>query len=375
MRGEPMRAFVVAASAASLLLACSDEAGSKPDAGASRADGGADEAAFDTGTELRIPVPETGRVYVELATPAIVTPAGDPKTSADWDLAFEGLDLFTNSGVSGSGKGAAFGPLDAITFIGDTAPLVPFLAPDKAGGAFLDWYAYDGSSHALWSRYHVYGVRDGARLWKVQILTYYGQRDGAAVSSLYKIRYAELTSGGSGATREVADLDGTAGGLTAPPASPSECLDLASGARTMLTPDAARASTAWHLCFRRDSISVNGESGGPRGITAVDLDADKTAGETVSALVAKTADGEKAAFDAALATSFDGRTWRGDRVVSAFSDKWIDPVRSPLAPANAAWLVQDAAGTKKFLVGFISFQNPTPKSPGTVVVRIKPVKG
>lgn len=369
-----MRAFVTAAFAASFLFACSDEAGSKPDAGAPGADGGSGTAAFDRGTELRIPVPDSGRVYVKLATPAIVTPGGDPKTSTDWDAAFEGFDVFTNSGVSGSGKGASFGPLDAITFIGDSAPQVPFLTQDKAGGAFLEWYAYEGSSHALWSRYHVYGVRDGSRLWKVQILTYYGQRDGAAVSALYKIRYAELTSDGSGTTQEMADLDGTAGGLTASASAPSECVDLSSGARTMLTPDAARASTAWHLCFRRDSISVNGEIGGPRGITAVDLDADKTAGETAVDLKAKTADSERAAFDAVATASFDGKTFRGDRVVSAFSDKWIDPARSLLAPANAAWLVQDAAGTQKFLLGFTSFQSPTSKSPGTVVVRVKPVK-
>ncbi|MBX3219055.1 MAG: HmuY family protein [Labilithrix sp.] len=372
-----MRALVPVALATSLLFACSDEAGSKPtgDAPAADADGGAEAAAFDTGTELRIDVPESGRVYVKLAPPAVVTPEGDPKTSTNWDVAFEGVDVFTNSGVSGAGKGGGFGPLDAITFIGDTAPSVPFITQDKAGGAFLDWYAYEGASHALWSRYHVHGVRDGSRLWKVQVLTYYGQRDGATVPALYKLRYAELTAGGDPSTRELSDLDGTAGGLGASASAPSECLDLGSGARTMLTPDAARASSEWHLCFRRDSISVNGEIGGPRGVTATDLDADKTASEAIDAVKTKTADGEKATFDAATAASFDGKTFRGDRVVSAFSDKWIEPAKAPLAPVNVTWLVQDAAGTQKFFLGFTSFQSPTSKSPGTVVVRIKPVKG
>jgi hypothetical protein len=369
---------MAAFAASCLVAACSDEAGSKPDAGAAGMNGDAGAAAFDTGTELRIPVPESGRVYVKLATPAIVTPGGDPRTSTDWDIAFEGFDVFTNGGGSGSGKGAGFGPLDAITFIEATAPQAPFLTQDKAGGAFRDWYSYEGAAHALWSRYHVYGVRDGSRLWKAQILAYYGQRDGAAVAALYKIRYAELTSGASGAsgaTKELSDLDGTAGGLAASTSAPSECLDLGTGARMALAPDAARTSTVWHLCFRRDSISVNGGIGGPRGVNAVDLDADKTAGETADGVKAKTADSEKAAFDAALAASFDGKTFRGDRVVSAFSDTWIDATKSPLAPANAAWLVQDAAGTQKFLLGFTSFQSPTSKSPGTVVVRVKPVKG
>ena len=370
---QPM--FVSAIGVCALLAACSDTAASKPDAGAASADGGADVATFDTGTELRIPVPESGRVFVKLAPPAIVTSPGDPTTSADWDLAFEGFEVFTNSGASGSGKGAGFGPLDAVTFVADTAPQVPFLTTDKAGGAFLGWNAYDASTHALFSRFHVYGVREGARLWKVQILTYYGQRDGAAVSALYKIRCAELTPSGSGATQELGDIDGTAGGREAPPTVPSECLDLGSGARMMLTPDAARASAAWHLCFRRDSITVNGEMGGPRGVAAVDLDDERTPSETVTAVMVKTAEGERASFDAAVAASFEGKVFRGDRIVSAFGTRWIDAAKSPLAPESAAWLVLDATGNQKFLLGFTSFEGPTTKSPGTVVVRVKPVKG
>ncbi len=374
-----MRALVIAAVAAPLaLVACSDEPGPGSNPAAELGtlpDGGDGAAVFDTGTELRVPVPESGRVYVKLASPAVVTPAGDPKTALDWDLAFEGFDVFTNSGASGGGQAAGFGPLDAITFIGDTAPQVPFLTQDEAGGAFLDWYAYEGASHALWSRYHVYGVRDGSRLWKLQLLTYYGQRDGAAVAALYKVRYAELTAGASGATQELSDLDGTAGGLSASPSSPSECLDLGTGARVMLAPEEARTSSAWHVCFRRDAISVNGEIGGPRGVTAVDLDADKRATETVDGVMAKSADSEKATFDAATSASFDGKTFRGDRIVTAFGDRWIEAAKSPIAPVEAAWLVRDAAGAQKFLLGFTSFENPTSKSPGVVVVRIKPVKG
>ena len=371
-----MRDLVMSAIAASLVaVGCSDSASAKPDAGTSASGRDPDAASFDTGTELRVVVPEAGRVYVKLGSPAVVTPSGDPKASLDWDLAFEGFDVFTNGGVSGSGKAAAFGPLDAITFVGQAAPQVPFLTEDKAGGAFRDWYLYEGETHALWSRYHVYGVRDGERLWKVQILSYYGQRDGAAVAALYRLRYAELTAGADGVTRELTDIDGTAGGISAPEDAPSECLDLGSGARTMLTPEAARASGAWHLCFRRDAISVNGETGGPRGTGAVDLAADAIAGESAADVKARTADGEKPAFEGVALAAFDGKTFRGDRVVSAFSDKWVDVEASPLAPAYAAWLVQDASGTQKFLLGFTSFQAPTSKSPGTVVVRVKPVKG
>ncbi len=368
----------VASFAGTLLLAgCSDSAGSKPDAGTDPlGDAGTAATAFDSGTELRVTVPESGRVFVKLNPPTVVAVGPDPKASLAWDVAFEGFDVFTNSGVSGSGQAGAFGPLDAITFLGDTAPSTPFVFPDNPGGAFLDWYAYEGSpAHALWSRYHVVGVKDGARLWKVQILTYYGQRDGASISGLYKIRYAELTATGASATEELTNLDATAGGAQALPTAPSECLDLASGARSMLTPEAARASSAWHLCFRRQSIGVNGEIGGPRGIGAVDLGADKVSSKTLDAVKASTAESEKPRFDAVTAASFDGKVFRGDRVVSGFEDAWIDRSVAPIKPANAAWLVVSADGQQKVLLGFGAYENSTTKSPGTVVMRIKPVKG
>ncbi|MBX3226749.1 MAG: HmuY family protein [Labilithrix sp.] len=324
-------------------------------------DAGADAAAsFDTGVELRVEVPATGRVYVRLEPPSVVG-AGDA-----WDLAFEGLDVYTNSGSSGSGKGGAFGPLDGITFLGDQAPQVPFITQDEPGGAFRNWYAYEGSTHALYSRFHTYGVKDGDRIWKVQLLSYYGERDGAAVSALLRVRYAEV----GGAAQEIT-LDGTAGGPNSPADSPSECIDFGTGARSMLTPAAALASSAWHICARRDSIFVNGEKGGPRGITAVDLQAAETATETLSAVQTRTPESTAAAFDAVNRASFDGKTFRGDRIVSAFSDRWIEND----APVNAAWLVVDAAGAQKVLVGFVRFEGATTASPGTVVMRIKPVKG
>jgi hypothetical protein len=378
---------IVAAVAASLVfVACSDEAGpgatspvaapgtsQSPSAGTPQ-DGAVDPSLFDGVPALHVMVPESGRVYVKLAPPSVVVPAGDPATSLDWDLAFEGFDVFTNSGASGAGQAASFGPLDAVTFLDAVAPKVPFLVQDKAGGAFLDWYAYDESSHALWSRYHVYGVRDGARLWKVQLLGYYGQRDGAAVPAIYKIRYAELTAGGSGPTIELPDVDGTAGGISAGPGAPSECLDLGTGGRAMLSADEARASSAWHLCFRRDAVTVNGGIGGSRGVVAVDLAAAAHASETLDSVMERTADGEKPAFDAAALASFEGKTFHGDRIVTAFSDQWIDATKSPIAPAFATWIVREAAGTQKYLLGFAAFEAPTATSPGVVDVRVKPVK-
>ncbi|HEX7667255.1 MAG TPA: HmuY family protein, partial [Polyangiaceae bacterium] len=292
----------------------------------------------------------------------------------DWDLAFQGFDIFTNGGVSGGGKGSAFGPLDALQFLEDGPPDVPFMTSDQAGGAFLKWYAYDSNGHVLYSRFHVYGVKSGSSLFKVQILTYYAVQNGAATSGLYQIRYADITSG-QGKEHDLT-IDGTAGGVSGPATAPSGCLDLASGNVTMLAPADAATSTAWDLCFRRETVSVNGEVGGPRGVGAIDLEASAVATEVLSDVEAETADGEKVVFDDADASAFTNAQFRGDHVVSAFeSGGWLDSAQSPPEPVQKSWVVQDAGGTKKFLVGFDAFQNPTTQSPGTVVMHIKPVGG
>lgn len=368
--------------------ACSDSAGTKAPANGvpgngnedpAANDGGSDAAALDPfagGAEVRVPVPDDGRVFVNLTSASVVTVDGDPAASRAWDLAFEGFDVFTNSGASGQGSGGVFGPLDAMVFATGELPDVPFYFADKPGGAFLDWYAYDGTAHALYSRFHVYGVREEDRLFKVQVLGYYGERDGAPNPALYKIRYAELAADGSTLeTRELENLDATAGGTSGSDDVAAECVELKSGQRTMLTVAEARASKAWSLCFRRDRVSVNGEEGGPRGASAVDLSASDTANEALDEVMKRTADGEKARFDAVARASFDGKTFRGDRIVSGFGDAWIAASKTPLEPTFGTWVVVTADGSKKFFLGVTAFEQPTARSPGTVVLRVKPVGG
>jgi hypothetical protein len=165
----------------SSLSGCSEEVGKKPD----------DQKPGDTanpGTEFSVKVPSTGKVFLQLSKPEVVMVDGDGTGSLDWDLALSGYDVFTNSGPSGPGAGSAFGPLASLVFLSDSVPEVPFMTEDHTGGAFVNWYAYDGLNHALWSRYHLYGVRDADRLWKVQILSYYTDVQGAPVSALYQLR-------------------------------------------------------------------------------------------------------------------------------------------------------------------------------------------
>jgi hypothetical protein len=351
-------------------VSCSDHAGAPLDPGSHLSDAAADTDVFAGAAVLEVTVPARGRVHVNLDEPAVVAPAGDARNSTQWDLAFEGFDVYTNSGPSGAGSGGAFGPLDTRTFLVDSAPSVPLISRDKAGGAFLDWYIYDETTHLLFSRFHVYGVKDGPRLWKVQLLTYYGEQTGAPVSALYKVRYAEVSP--RVGTTETLQIDGTAGGVSAPPTAPSGCLDLATGATSTLTLVDAQASSAWDLCFRRDAISVNGEAGGQGAVGAVDLEANSTSSETLGQVKAKTADTEQPRFDGIDASSFASVTFRGDHVVSAFeTGGWRDATRS----RGAAWLVIDATGAHKFLVAFLSFRDATTSSAGTVVMRVKPVKG
>ena len=322
-----------------------------------------------------MPVTAGKRTFVSLASPAVVTP-GDPATSTEWDLAFEGLDVYTNSGPSGSGDGSAFGPHPAAAFLSDVAPEGPFVFEDETGGAFVDWYDYDGANHTLWNRYHVYGIKDQGRTFKVQVLGYYAEVQGAPVSAMYSVRYAEVTSGGSGNTVELTQIDGTAGGSSAPADVASECLDLTTGQKHLHTPDEARAASDWSLCFRRAAITVNGELGGPRGVSAVDLDGDKTDGETLADVQAKTAASEKAHFDAVGAAQLanPALVYRGDRVVSAFSDHWITANSNPPVPEPATWLVVGADGVARFLVTFDGFEGATSDGPGTVKLRVKSVK-
>jgi hypothetical protein len=348
-----------------LFAACSETVGSTSSK---------DPPPTDPGVVFEVPVPASGKTYVSLEKPAIVQPAGDASMDLGWDLAFEGYDVFTNSGISGFGDGGAFGPLDASVYDEGTAPTLPFVTKDQAGGPFRDYWAYDPMVHQLWVRYHVYGVREGSKYWKVQVMGYYAEVQGAPVAAIYRLRWAEVTSSGAGPTQVLSDLDGTAGGSQPKDDVPSECLDLGTGARVFHTPASARNAKDWHLCFRRSVISVNGELGGPRGITAVDLHAQESANETLDQVKTRTDASELARFDAVGFSDLTAPNlvWRGDRVISAFSDYWVDPAAKPQAPAKHTWLTSSADAQKRWLVVFDRFEGATEMGPGKVILRIRP---
>ncbi len=355
--------------------ACDEIPDSETGGGGAGAGSGASSGAggdpFVDGTIVDVPT-EPGPAFVDLDGGAIVDEA------AAWELELDGLNVLTNGGASGTGSAKAFGPLDDVVFLGDAVPSdVPFLVTDQPGGAFLEWYAYDGTDHTLYSRYHVVGVRRGADTYKVQILGYYGEVQGAPVGGLYQMRSARVTPSGVEATVLWENIDGTAGGTGPTEEDPRGCVVLATGERLLLTPAEAAARDDWDLCFRRDKISVNGGDGGPGAVEGVDLQAGATAGESLEEVMQRTATSELATFDAVddAALSVPALNWAGDGIVSAFTGEWIDRSVDPPVPVRATWLVAGADGETPFFVAFESFIGATATSAGTVRLRVKKLTG
>jgi hypothetical protein len=376
---ERVRALGSTLTTAALLVACSSDpiGNGAHGAGGTNGSGGTSNGDVRPGDALTVAVSATRVTYVNLATPAVVTES-DPQRSSDWDLAFVGYDVLTNGGLSGPGGGSAFGPLSISAFAFPDEPVdVPFLVRDRAGGALLDWYAYDGTTHTLYSRYHVYGVSSGGHLYKLQILGYYGDVQGAPASALYQLRYAEVTADGAGDTVTLQNVDATLGETPDGPAPSGDaagpCVTLATGATTLLSPTDAAVTTDWDLCFRRDAVSVNGELGGPGDVAAADLDANPD--EVLADVMTRTADSEQPAFDAVdyAALTSPNLAYRGDFVTSAFSDKWADLTASPPVPQpSTAFLVVAADGKSRFLVAFNAFEGADATTPGTVHLGVVP---
>ncbi|NUP10386.1 MAG: hypothetical protein HOW73_30415 [Polyangiaceae bacterium] len=325
---------------------------------------------FEGATPLDVAV-ESGPTFVDLDGPAVVD------ETDDWELRFEGVDIHTNGGASGDGQSKAFGPLSAETFLTDSVPSdLPFMIVDEPGGAFVDWYAYDGTAHALYSRYHVIGVRRGDELFKIQILGYYGEEEGAPVSALIQARSARVTPEEVGSTTHWENIDATAGGPSPTEDDPSGCIVLGTGERIDLTPSEAAASTEWDLCFRRDGIIVNGGQGGPGGVEAVNLQAAGLDGETLEEVAERTAESELALFDAVdyAALTAPGLAWRGDGVVSAFTGGWLT-IGDEIAVVEGTWVVAGKDGVTPFFVTFESVTGASPSAAGTIHLYVKKVGG
>lgn len=137
---------------------------------------------------------KNARVYIKMDGTKAELSDVEAATSTEWDLALKRIDIFTNGGDGGPGKGAgvvvqkAFADVtkadaDGIAqesfFSGDCEPKT-----DEAGfllTTFSGWYDYDDATHIptpFLDRSIVVKSADGT-LYAVGILAYQGKSDGA----------------------------------------------------------------------------------------------------------------------------------------------------------------------------------------------------
>jgi hypothetical protein len=138
-----------------------------------------------------------GTAYIDFSTGSVVHPA-DPRSSTDWDLEFTNYEVHQNATIFGPGQCGTYEvwreQTDSTNFNEtSTAPTAPqaYFA-DNLGSVMANWYDYDGNSHILSSKNHVYAIRSGGHNYKLQIVTYYKDISGTPVSGWYTFRWAAL---------------------------------------------------------------------------------------------------------------------------------------------------------------------------------------
>lgn len=311
-------------------------------------------------------------VYIRLNGPEVVT--GTSRDRTNWDLRFEGFGLFTNGGASGAGEGASFGPSTDLDLLFDTAPDVPMRA-DLSDGALMKWYWFGEAGIA--SRYHVYGLRDAdGHLFKVQILGYYAEVDSGLVSAQYTLRYAEVTEDGIGETKELAGIDATAGGVSAPAGALSACVNLEAGDVHLWSEDEWSRRDDWHVCFARTDAIVNGGVSGPGAVVAVDLDLDPATGEDPGLTEeesVRTADSELDRFNAIGYEDLNASHLAWDKqydVVPRIGTRWVQGSSSDPSPVPGTWFVRGADGSSYYALYFTSVTREG-SSPPRVELQVK----
>lgn len=146
----------------------------------------------------------SGAGFFDFSTGSQVTPA-NPSTSTDWDLKFASYNVMTNSGPNGIGACAVFPAYTELTDKTDinafaSVPANAAMFPDFVGSVFNGsltdsdqlWYDYDGSTHTLTSKSHVYLIRTADAIYKVEIVGWYADIGGNLASGYYTFKWAEL---------------------------------------------------------------------------------------------------------------------------------------------------------------------------------------
>ncbi len=138
----------------------------------------------------------SGTGYFRFSTGTQVTPA-NPSQSTDWDLAFNNYNVIQNDGPNGPGLCEAF---FAYTTLADPTNLAGFtLQPsgvpmfaDAPSSALTNWYDYNGTTHQLTSKNHIYVIKTGGYYYKVKIESYYANVGGVPASAHYIFIWKQL---------------------------------------------------------------------------------------------------------------------------------------------------------------------------------------
>lgn len=142
--------------------------------------------------------------YFDFSAGAQVYPA-NPATSTGWDIGFNNYEVFLNSSPNGSGSATAFpmfGELNDATSLEECtahpaqAPMFQDYIASIFNGDINDpaanWYNYNGTTHELTSKAHVYLILNDTELYKLRIESYYRNIGGVPTSGYYTIVWNEL---------------------------------------------------------------------------------------------------------------------------------------------------------------------------------------
>lgn len=147
-----------------------------------------DTASFNDTATFNALVTGSGTQCFDFDTDAVVE-----CSTSDWDIQLEVAgrtwNLWTNSGVSGAGKGGAYGPMSKESAndyqgIASDTRILRYIAADKSAGLFDDnkWYAYNlADQHKLYPNYRVYIIdadkNDAAsKQYVMQVIGYYNEQ-------------------------------------------------------------------------------------------------------------------------------------------------------------------------------------------------------
>jgi hypothetical protein len=302
----------------------------------------------------------SGPVFLTVRDRATVTP-GDPAASTGWDLRVDDGRFNLNGGESGPGEAWGFGPVgvgeaDYESLTDHTQVTIQFQFTDEFESIMTDWYLYEDRGHTIYSRYHVYALQvDPAHIYKVQVLSYYGELNGSPQSGIIDLRWAPIDD--TGAPREVS-LDARAGGSRNSDDYPFTYFSFSTGSTVALTDEEAETSAAWDFAFKRYNVKLNGGLSGSKGVSGFDFQAGRE--ETLDEVKGWTADSQLPDFEAADSAGIDG-PWVEDRIGCILNTAvTLDDQGNPI-PTGNVYVISGADGTSyyKLLVTAISDHDVT----------------